>query len=155
MEGKIINYSDFQFSANRWKDFLTPKDKPLAQLIKMDHERIYTSVLFFALTSQELFQVVVDLSKRDRSIRNKLVDLYHALSSKDLPEYVQPLAQNIKNLFFLPVVMDLIKNISPSKTSKYMEKYMNNLVYEYKVEHQDDNENAGVLTDLGLKNPTM
>jgi hypothetical protein len=32
---------------------------------------------------------------------------------------------------------------------------MNNLVYEYKLEHQDDNENAGMLADLGLKNPTM
>ncbi|MDF2649914.1 MAG: hypothetical protein K0Q73_5719 [Paenibacillus sp.] len=32
---------------------------------------------------------------------------------------------------------------------------MYNLVYEYKLEHQDDNENSGVLTDLGLKNPTM
>ncbi|OPH49332.1 hypothetical protein BC351_37290 [Paenibacillus ferrarius] len=139
MEGEIINYSDFQLYAIRWKDFLTPKDKPLDQLVKMDHERIYTSALFFSLTSQELFQVVIDLSKRDKAVKNKLVDLYHALTSKDLPENVSPLAQNIKNLFFLPIVMDLLKNLSPSKTSKYMEKYISNLVFEYKLEHKDDN----------------
>lgn len=133
----MINYSDFQLYAIRWKDFLTPNNKPLDQLVQMDHERIYTSALFFALTRLELFQEVVVLSKRDNETKHKLVDLYHALTSKDLPEDVRPLAQNIKDLFFPPMVMELLKNLSPSKTSKYMEKYIINLVFEYKLDHKE------------------
>lgn len=133
-----MNYRDFQLSAERWKDFLTPKDKPLEQLAKMDHERIYTSALFFALTNRELFQVVVDLAKQDNTIRKKLADLYHALSSNKLSENGKPLAQNLKNLFFLPLVTDLIKDLSPTQTSTYMEKYLNNLVDEYNLEENRD-----------------
>lgn len=142
MEGFNINYNDFQLAAVRWKDFLTPKNKSLHQLVMMDHERIYTSALFFALTNQELFQEVINLSKQDISVKNKIVDLYHALTSKELPEYVKPLAQEIKDLFFLPIVTDLLKNIYPTKTKEYMEKYMKNLVDEYNLAHRDYHEGA-------------
>jgi hypothetical protein len=124
-------YSDFQSSAIRWKNFLAPKDKPLEHLLMTKHDRINTSAIFFALTDKKLFQEVIELSKNDGNSKQTLVNVYHALSSKHLPSYVQPIALHIKNLFFCSPDTDFITNLPPTSASEYMEKYLINLVDEF------------------------
>lgn len=128
-----MNYSDFQSSAARWKNFLAPKDKSLKQLLMIKHDRINTSAIFFALTDKDLLQEVIELSKDDCKIKQTLVDLYHALSSNKLPSYVKPIALHIINLFFCSPDPDFI-NLPPTSTREYMEKYLINLVDEFNLE---------------------
>jgi hypothetical protein len=127
-------YSEFQSSAIRWKNFLAPKDKSLMHLLMTKHDRINTSAIYFALTDKKNFQEVIELSKDDCNTKQTLVNLYHALSSKKLPSYVEPLALHIKNLFFCSPDTDFIINLPPSSTSEYMEKYLINLVDEFNLE---------------------
>lgn len=129
-----MNYSDFQSSATRWKNFLAPKDKSLKHLLMIKHDRINSCAIFFALTDNDLFQEVIELSKSDCNTKQTLVNLYHALSSEHLPSYVKPIALHIKNLFFCSPDTDFI-NLPPTSTSEYMEKYFINLVDEFNLEH--------------------
>ncbi|TDF95181.1 hypothetical protein [Paenibacillus piri] len=138
-EGNAMIYSDFQASAIRWKNFLAPKNQSLKHLLTTKHDRMNTTAIYYALTDKQLFQEVIELAKEDRNTKQILVNLYHTLTSENLPGYVKPVALHIKNLFFRSPDTDFIVHHPPTSPSKYMEKYLINLVDEFNLENQIGN----------------